>query len=201
VRVRGARRLLDLVVARVEPAVPDVLADGAGEQQRLLQHDAALATHGGDRQVPQVDAVEQHPAVRRVDQPGQQAHQRRLARAGRADQGDQGPGGRDEADAAQRALAVGVVEVHPLEADLATGLLKLLRSRAVEDLDLGVTELERRLQVDQLLLELGQGAADGRQRGVDGSHVGQHDQQLADGQRARITRCAPNPAPARSRRR
>ena len=43
VRADGAGRRLDLGVGGVGPAVGDVVAEGAGEQERLLGHDAELA--------------------------------------------------------------------------------------------------------------------------------------------------------------
>ena len=47
VRADGARGLLDLFVGRVRAAVGDVLADGAGEEERLLEHDAHVPREAG----------------------------------------------------------------------------------------------------------------------------------------------------------
>jgi hypothetical protein len=46
VRVPGG--LLDLLVGRVQPTEPDVLADRRGEQHRLLEHDRDLLAQAGD---------------------------------------------------------------------------------------------------------------------------------------------------------
>ena len=67
-------------------AVDDVVADGAGEEERLLQDEADplrafLRLVGAD-----VAPVEQHPPARRVVQPRHQRRGRRLAAAGRPDE-------------------------------------------------------------------------------------------------------------------
>ena len=62
------RRLDDLVHRRVEPAVADVLGDRAGEQQRLLEHDADLVAQRVELELADVDAVDAgsaRPAGRR----------------------------------------------------------------------------------------------------------------------------------------
>ena len=51
--------------------------------------------------VAQVDAVEQHPAARRVVQPRDQAGQRGLAAAGLADEGEGGAGRHVQVDFVQ----------------------------------------------------------------------------------------------------
>ena len=52
------RRLDDLLVRGIEPAVADVPGDGAGEQQRLLEHEADLAAQRAQGQAADVVAVE-----------------------------------------------------------------------------------------------------------------------------------------------
>ena len=53
-----ARRRLDLGVGRLGPAVGDVVADRAGEEEGLLRHVAELVAVGGEVEVAQVDAVD-----------------------------------------------------------------------------------------------------------------------------------------------
>ena len=82
-----ARRLLDLRLGGFEPAVGDVLADRAAEEEDILLHDADLAPQRGQRHVADVDAVDgDAPRVDLVEA-GQQRADRRLAGAGRTDEG------------------------------------------------------------------------------------------------------------------
>ena len=60
----GPGRRLDLGVGGVGPAVGDVVADRAREQERLLGHEAELAAVGGEVEVAQVDAVDAAPGRR-----------------------------------------------------------------------------------------------------------------------------------------
>ena len=71
VRTDRARRLLHLGVGRVGPAVRDVVADGAGEQERLLGHVAEPATVRAQVEVGDGDAVDEHlrPSRRRRSAP------------------------------------------------------------------------------------------------------------------------------------
>ena len=84
----GLRRAPDLVVGRVGTAVGDVGADGVGEQERVLEHDADLAPQRVERHVAHVDAVDADRPRLHVVEAGEQQADRRLARAGRADEGD-----------------------------------------------------------------------------------------------------------------
>ena len=51
-------RPTDLLVGRVGAAVGDVVADGVGEEERVLEHDADLASQRVERDVAHVDAVD-----------------------------------------------------------------------------------------------------------------------------------------------
>ncbi len=61
VEPRPARGLDDLGLARIEPAIGDVLADGAGEEEDILLDDADLAAQSGERHVADIDAVDGDP--------------------------------------------------------------------------------------------------------------------------------------------
>ena len=120
VDLRPAGGGLHLRVGGVGPGVPQVLADRAVQQVGLLRDDADHAGEVGQRHVPDVDAVDQHPAGRGVVEPGDQRGERALAGAGVADQRQAAAGGHGDVDVAQRrARAVGVAEADVLEADLA----------------------------------------------------------------------------------
>ncbi len=58
VEARAARGLDDLALDRVQPAIGDVLADRAAEQEHVLLHDTDLAAQRGQRHVADVDAVD-----------------------------------------------------------------------------------------------------------------------------------------------
>ena len=66
----------------------DVVAQAAGEQERLLRHDAQLTTQRVERHVAQIVAVDQHAALGRVVEARDQLRQSRFARAGLADERD-----------------------------------------------------------------------------------------------------------------
>ena len=107
VRARCLRGPRDVEVARRRAPVGDVLRDAAREQHGLLEHDGELFAQVGEAVVPQVDAVEEDGAGRRVVESGEEAHERRLPGARRPH--DRNPRARLhlEGDVAQyRVLAV-----------------------------------------------------------------------------------------------
>ena len=69
-------------------AVGDVVVHGIHEQQGLLGDDADALAQLPGVELPQVDAVQGHPAAGGVEEPGHQVHQGGLAAAGAAHQGD-----------------------------------------------------------------------------------------------------------------
>jgi glycosyltransferase involved in cell wall biosynthesis len=85
VDVRRARGREDLLVARIEPPVADVLADRAVEQEWLLRDDRDWSSSEARRAVAQVDAVDGDPPIGRIVEAQQQIDERRLARAGAPD--------------------------------------------------------------------------------------------------------------------
>ncbi len=70
----------------VRPAEPDVLLDGAVEQEGVLVHHRDQRPDLGEGQRAQVVAAQQDAAVVGIVEAQQQAHDRRLAAARRADQ-------------------------------------------------------------------------------------------------------------------
>src|SRR6185503_6059027 len=69
----------------IRPPERDVVADGAGEEEALLRHDAELTPQGRLRDVAKVDAVDRDPALDRVVEAGEELGDSRLARSGVAD--------------------------------------------------------------------------------------------------------------------
>ena len=86
VRVHGLRRRLDFLVGGVELAVADVLAHVAGEDERVLQHDAHLPAQAFQRDGTHVVAVDRHRAFGDVVETRQQVDDRGFAGTRRTDQ-------------------------------------------------------------------------------------------------------------------
>mmetsp|Transcript_147522 Transcript_147522/g.209440 ORF Transcript_147522/g.209440 Transcript_147522/m.209440 type:complete len:612 (-) Transcript_147522:454-2289(-) len=80
--------LHEVLLAGGRVALHDVVADGAGEKNRLLAHIADATPQGRDLEVCHVLAVHQHGPGVRVVEPLQQSHHRGLPRAGLTDHRD-----------------------------------------------------------------------------------------------------------------
>jgi hypothetical protein len=84
----AAERAPDVVLVGAGAPEGDVVADRAAEQERLLGDDAHLRAQRARSGVPEVDAVDDDAARRRVVEARDELGERRLARAGRADERD-----------------------------------------------------------------------------------------------------------------
>ena len=141
-------------LARIRPAVADVLADRAAEQEHVLADIGGLLAQRaarGRRDVLPVDG--DRPAVRLVE-PQDEVEHRGLAAAGRADQRRHLAGLGDERHAAQHRLARPIGELHVAEFDARVGdrqrrlvVVGRLGRRAVDD-------LEQHAHADQVAVEL-----------------------------------------------
>ena len=69
----------------VGPAEPQVVGDRAAEQERRLRDQADGAPQLLELLIADVDAVDEHAALRGVEEPGNEVEQRRLAAPGAAD--------------------------------------------------------------------------------------------------------------------
>src|SRR5205085_11857530 len=134
VRVGGPGRGDDLLHGGLGPPVGDILADGGPKEHRLLRHDADAGAQRGQRQTPQVDAVEQDAALVRVVEAQQQADKRALTGAGRAHERYRLPRLDRQGDAAQHRRAGCVGEVDAAELDVATYGGDCRGTRLVHDL-------------------------------------------------------------------
>ncbi len=115
-----ARRALDLVVAGIELAVGDVVADRAVQQRGVLRHHADLGAQAVLRHPRDVLPVDQDAAAFEVVQAQQQRHDGRLAGPARAHEPDLLPRRHPQREVVENAAALlAVMEPHPLEADLA----------------------------------------------------------------------------------
>src|SRR5262249_8651334 len=74
----------DLVSGGAGPAIGDVVANRATEQNRVLQNEANLLAEALNCEVAHVNPIDLHPASRRIIETWDQAHQGRLASPGRA---------------------------------------------------------------------------------------------------------------------
>lgn len=84
VRLGGTRRGFDLCLRCVGPAIGDVVAHAPTEQERLLQHDANLATQAVQCHIAHVVTVNTHAATGDVVEARQRVDERALASAGGA---------------------------------------------------------------------------------------------------------------------
>ncbi|PAV70022.1 hypothetical protein WR25_20171 [Diploscapter pachys] len=117
---RGVGRLRrgpQLVVARLPPAIAQIVARAGAEDHRILRHHRHLRAHCGGIGFAQVDAVEQHAARGGIVEAFGELEQRRLARARGADHRHRfarADGERQVVDR-RRIGARRIMEAHPLE--------------------------------------------------------------------------------------
>ena len=192
VGVRELRRLHDLGVGGGRPTVRDVVVHGAAEEHGVLQHEADLAAEPLDREVAQIDAVDQDLAAGGVVKARDHADDRGLAAAGRADD----PHELARLDSGVNVLQhrrLGVVgEGHVLELDPALQRPRVARVGALRDDGVGVQDrlhaldAHRRLrdraahlgEVLHRLEELREVGEEDDQR-PDRHHVGEHERGAA----------------------
>lgn len=116
----------DVGIAGVGAAESDVVGDGAGEQEHVLEHHGEAGVKVLRAHVADVDTADAHRAAAHVEEAGDQPHQRRLARPARADQCQAAAGLDPDRDAVDdRARAIGeadLIEIDRRRADGALGL-------------------------------------------------------------------------------
>ena len=82
------RSRLDLCIRRIEPPIADILADGRGEQHRLLRNKPDLSAQGRERHIADIVSVHgDRPAVHLVEARDEVCN-RRFARTRGTDEGD-----------------------------------------------------------------------------------------------------------------
>ena len=158
VGVDVAADLQDLVVRNALFPQDDVAANGAGEEEHILQHLAEVAAQRGNFNFPDVDAVDQDLTLLELVVAADEGQDRALAGAGGADEGDGLAGVNVEGDALQHPLAGDIAEPDVAELDLALHLVQLDGIRGIHHLRLQVHDGEdllrrgqRRLQPVELL--------------------------------------------------
>ena len=118
----GVRDMADgpnLLHRRVRPAVADVVADRAVEQEVVLQHDAELRAVVAQAHVREVVAVDENPPGFRPVERHHEADERALPRSAGADERGRRAGRRAEGHVLEHRHALVVLEAHVVERDLA----------------------------------------------------------------------------------
>ncbi|MNI20131.1 hypothetical protein D3C73_736010 [compost metagenome] len=82
------RRRLHFLVAGIQPAVADIVADCPLEQERILQHKRHMAAQALPADRRQVPAIQRNAALAGIVEAGQQPDQSGFACSGRSDQRD-----------------------------------------------------------------------------------------------------------------
>ncbi len=155
VRMRRARRGLDLGQRRVGTAVRDVVRDRVVEEHGVLRDQADVAAQRPQRHVADVEVVDEDGPVGHVVEARQQVDERRLARAAEADDGDDLAGIDPERDAVEHRppFAVGVGEADVPELDAAHGTRQRNGPGPIGDLGVRVEQLEDALSGRHRLLQ------------------------------------------------
>ena len=154
---------------RARAAVGDVGGDRVGEEEALPERCADLAPQRVQRDAADVVPVDQHLTPVGVEQPLDQADDRRLAAAARSPtRATRSPARDVEVEPAQHLFLV-VPEVHVAELDLAGELGQLDRVGRVLDRGLEVEHLEDPLHAGAGLLADGE---DARRAGGRGRRTG-----------------------------
>ena len=142
------RRVDDFVVGRVCAAKPDVLHDGAGEQEVVLRHEADLFVERFERGGLNVNPIHRDEPLLGFVKAGEQADNARFAGTRRADQrhGLARFGLKTNVFENPRLLGRGVVaEVNVVEEDVAAHRGQRRRVGPVADLWFGIEQLKNAL--------------------------------------------------------
>ena len=187
------RRLHDLLVGGVGPAVADVLPDGAGKHEHILLDDTDVPAQAALGHIPHVHPVHLYAAGTHVVKPGQQLAEGGLAAAGGTYHRQALAGFNVQVDILQHRHAVAVIKAHMLVVHPAFHAAQLHGAGPVLDGGLGAHQLqeagEAGAAVHILLGKLGQppdggdkgGHIQGEGHQVDIVHLLLHDQQAAHG--------------------
>ena len=149
----------DLLVGGVQFAVADVLTHVAGENERVLQHDAHLPAQAFQRHGTHVVAVNRNRAFGDVVETRQQVDDRGFAGTRRTDQRNRLAWLDMQVDQVQDVAAVRLIaEDDVVEVDAALDLRQIDGVRRVADLRLHIQRLEDALEIrragDELVVEV-----------------------------------------------
>src|SRR5690606_19070256 len=181
VRAGQLRRLLDLLVGRVQPPVADVLTDRAGEQVRRLQHHADPRLDRMQRVFPVIAPADADLAGARLEEAAEQVDDSRFPAASRPDQRDGLALAYFQVELRQHRLIVLVIELHVVEDDVAGDGARIDGARPVADLRYGVDQAEDTLGRGDGLLHAGVDAGHILHRPEHRRHVTEEGVDVADG--------------------
>ena len=142
VGVGGPGGALDLLRRRAHLAIGDVRLDRVVEQEGVLGDDRDLVPERGLRVAPNVDAIDEDPALRDVVEARDEVRQGRLAATAHSDERDHLAAPDGQADVLERHLAVLVAEPDVVELDRLTEIVQRERVRRVRDRRLEGEDLE-----------------------------------------------------------
>ena len=134
-------------------AVGDIGPDGVVEQNRLLTHDAQGAPKGGQLEVANICAVDQHRSAGDIVETPQNVHDARLSRAAGTHEGHDGARLHLEGNVLEDGLPFAVFEADVPVLDSGGRHREGAGPRTVLDLDGRVEELEHALGSDEARLD------------------------------------------------
>jgi hypothetical protein len=178
--LRQMRGLQDLLLARANAAIGDVVADGVVEQHGVLRHDADGRAQGRLRHVADVLPVDGHAARLDVVKAIKDSRDGGLAGPCRTHHRDGFSGRHPEADALQDRAVVVVGKNHVLEFDVALRDDQRLRIGLVLHLLRPSQQAEHHLHVDEALGDVAVDGAQEVQRNEQLYHQRVHHHHVAD---------------------
>ena len=97
IRITQLRGSDAFLVSRIQPAIADIVHDGSGEDEAVLQHDTQLAAEGvqghlADIVFLAVLAAQENPSAVQIIEPAEQVDDCALSCTGGTHQGDAFPG-------------------------------------------------------------------------------------------------------------
>ena len=149
----------DLLIRGIQAAVADVIHDGAGENEAVLQHNAHLRAQRVQRHLGDVVPIDEHPAGIDVIKARDEVDDRRFAGACGADERDGLARLYIEIEVLQNVDGTVIGERHVVERHIALDRRQLRCIRCVIDEDRFIDHLEDTLQirhgVDERIVEVG----------------------------------------------
>ncbi len=155
VDARDAAGVEELLFGRVGVGEHHILANGAVEEEGLLQHDAKLPAIAVEPDRREVDAVDGDQARVRRMEAADEGDDGGLARTGRADQSGDRSGLRLEGDAVEHGLVGFVGEVDIVEAHVAADFFERHGAGGVGELVVLAEDLHGAVKAGERLGELG----------------------------------------------
>ena len=144
----------DLLIRGVQATVADVIHDGAGENEAVLQHDAHLRAQRVQRYLGNVVPVDEHPAGIDVVETRDEVDDRRFAGTRGTDKRDGLARFHIEIEVLQNVDGAVVGECHVVERHVALDNADVFGVRRVADLDGRVHDLKEALHAAHAALEL-----------------------------------------------